>query len=155
MATHSLLTRNNLLALVRGSVGSTAFRHAYAIKHKKTVDLLRGGRLSCAFFVSTILSAFRLIDTQHLTVDGTVRDLEQQGWQDTDTPEPGTILIWEATRDHVADEPHRHIGFYLGNHRAISNSSKKRTPSIHHWTFGKKGAHPKRRIERMLRHPSL
>nr|MBP7006404.1 hypothetical protein [Patescibacteria group bacterium] len=84
-----------------------------------------------------------------------VKDLEQCGWIDTTEPKPGDILIWQSIKEEDGEE-HFHIGFYLGEDRAISNLTSQRAPGEHHWTFGTDaGNTPTRAIARMLTHPTF
>ena len=68
----------------------------------------------------------------HATVEGTVKDLENSGWKRIKTPKEGSVLIWEEKNSH------KHIGFYLGKNKAVSNSSEKRVPKTHHFTYNGK-----------------
>ncbi len=122
------------MAVVKNSVGSTAFRNFYTDKDHKRRDVVENGRLSCAFFVSAILVMFRYIAEIHATVLGTVKDLKASGWQEIQVPEIGSILVWEQAAPGT-DESHTHIGFYIGNDKAISNSSRLGYPVEHHWNF--------------------
>lgn len=151
----TILIKKNLFLLLNASQKSKLFQHVLVEKSGKEFDILKNGKLSCAFFVSFILHHLKLIQEPHATVSGTVRDLEASGWQQVKDAQPGCVIVWEATRDHEKDMLHEHIGFYLGKSRAISNSSSKRYPIKHHWTFGLKQGKPKRRIEAIYAHPSL
>lgn len=71
-----------------------------------------------------------------MTVAKVVADMEKSGWRKIRTPRPGAVIVWEAQGGH------RHIGFSVGNQRAVSTSSRRKVVARHHWTFG-----GKRRIE--------
>ena len=58
------------------------------------------------------------------TVESAVKDMEQSGWKQTKKLAPGNIIVWEEKKDHA------HIGFYIGNDKAISNSSKKNSRAL-------------------------
>jgi hypothetical protein len=146
---------DSYIAMIKGSVGSHAYRAFLVTIDGVRHDAVQGGKLSCAFFVTSIVHFFKLLQEPHLTVSGTIADLKERGWKTTRTPKPGDIIVWEPSLDHTSDEPHRHIGFFMGKNRAISNSSKMRMPAIHHWTFGKNGKEPKRKIEMVLTHSKL
>jgi len=76
----------------------------------------------------------------------------KNNWKPTKKLVPGNVLVWEE-RKGVDEILHRHIGFYLGDGKAISNSSKNGVPSIHHYTYGKnKKGKPKRKIIQILTH---
>lgn len=137
-----LLTRQNYLQTIKNSVGTKMFRNSYASVDGKKEDITKNGELSCALYVSSILKLFDLIKEKHTTVNGAVSDMLKNGWHQTKKPMLGDILIWEEK------DGHQHIGFYVGNYKAISNSSEKRAPSVHHYTFGQR----KRKITQILTH---
>ncbi|MEK9174746.1 MAG: hypothetical protein AAB725_02135 [Patescibacteria group bacterium] len=124
------------LSVMKNSVGSEIFKNFYAKVNDKKQDIMEDGKLSCAFYVSSILAMFKLIYKIHGTVDGTVRDLEKNGWERIQHPEPGSVLVWEE-QESSDGKCHKHIGFYVGNDEAISNSSKLGKISKHNWTFNK------------------
>ena len=143
------------IAVIKNSVGSKMFRNSYAKINGKKTDILQNGMLSCAFFVSSILVLSKLIKEIHGTVDGTVKDLEQSGWQQIAKPKIGSVLVWEKI-DFGNKNFHKHIGFYIGNNKAIStNSFKKRQPAVHHWTYGIKRNKPARKIEAIFYNKKL
>jgi len=125
------------LAVIKNSVGTKFFRNFYAKVNGKRTDVMKNGELSCAFFVSTILAFFKLIKEVHTTVDSTIKDLKISGWKITKRPKIGSIIIWEK-QDFGNVDFHRHIGFYIGDNKAISNSSKFGYSAKHHWTFKNK-----------------
>lgn len=137
------------LAVIKNSVGSELFRNFYAKIDGKRIDVMKNGELSCAFYVSSVLVLFQMIDKVHGTVDSTVLSLKKSGWRAVKKPKIGSVLVWEKI-DFGRDDIHEHIGFYIGNGRAISNSSKLGHPVRHHWTFG-----GKRRIKIILWNPKL
>jgi hypothetical protein len=130
-----LLITENYLLFAKASAGSKMFRTVYYEIGRKKIDVLRDGDLSCAVFVSAILKLFNLIDDVHTTVNHTVRSLKLRGWKPIKKPVPGAIIVWAPKTSKKSGETHRHIGFYLGNGKAVSNNSKKRSPAIHAWTF--------------------
>ena len=54
------------------------------------------------------------------------------------------MLVWEEKIDEFG-EKHKHIGFYIGNKRAVSNS-RDRTPQKHHYTYEENADLPTRKI---------
>lgn len=134
-----LLLLQNYLAVIKASVGSQMFRRLYFKVGRKKIDVLRDGDLSCAFFVSTILKLFGLISEIHTTVAGTVEEMKRTGWKKIPVKgrsasggklEVGCIVVWAAKRQPPSWEPHKHIGFYIGNGRVISNDYRKKSPQI-------------------------
>jgi hypothetical protein len=128
------IIQKNYLLFARMSAGSPAFRKLFYRIQEKEIEILRDGDLSCAFFVSAVLKIFDLIDALHTTVRATVQNLKRRGWKRIPKPRIGAIIIW-APKRFKSDETHRHIGFYLGGGKAVSNSSKRRVPRIHAWNF--------------------
>ena len=131
-----LLIYDTYLAVIKNSVGSKLFRNLYLVKNDKIIDALNNGQFSCAVFVSWILRIFYLITEGHATVDGLMKDLKKSGWYKIEKPKIGSILVWEEI--FLNGTLNKHIGFYIGNKKAISNSRDKKTPVKHHWTFGGK-----------------
>ena len=48
------------IVVIKNSVGSNIFRNSYAKVNGKKKDILKNGKVSCAFFVSSILALFPL-----------------------------------------------------------------------------------------------
>ena len=143
------------IAVIKNSVGSKIFRNSYAKVNGKKIDILKNGELSCAFFVSSVLALFPLFELikcpPHSTVDGTLKDLQQSGWQKIKKPKIGSIIVWGKNHNS-----HKHIGFYIGNNKAIStNSFRKGQPVIHHWTYGIKRNKPGRKVEAIFYNKKL
>lgn len=139
------LLLKNYLAVVRASAGSNMFRKLYYKVGTRDIEVLGDGNLSCAVFVSSVLKIFSLIPEIHTTVKETEHDLRRAGWREVGTPATGSVIIWKAKR--FKNGPHKHIGFCLGDGRAISNNSKKRSPQIHAWDY--------RPVEKILWHKKL
>lgn len=146
------------MAAIQGAVGSKMFNRAYALVDGKKKEVTEKGNLSCALFPSFVLKYFDLIKEGHFTVSGLVRDLEASGWKKIRKPKTGCILVWSAQddkKDKNYSFGHRHIGFSIGQAKAISNLSSKGKPGIHHWTFGMKKGKPVRKVEAMYWHEKL
>lgn len=147
--TTKLNLTKNYIAMIHGSVGTRMFQHLYTLSETEaSTDIVRSGELSCAYFVSFILNAHKLIQGPHATVDSTVKDLLASGWSSIQKPKIGAVLVWEVKQE--SGEPHRHIGFYIGREQAISNSTSKKVPMRHHWTYN-----DKRKVEHILWHSLL
>lgn len=124
-----ILERDTYLAMIQNAVGARLFQNLYAKDGEGARDILRGGALSCAFFVSSILHHFNLVKAVHATVSGTVGDMETKGWTRTNVYEEGAVLVWKER------EKHTHVGFYVGGGRAISNNPEGDTPLLHSVDF--------------------
>jgi len=120
-----LLFKNSYLSMIKNSQGTKMFRDFFGKIRNKKENLTKNGRRSCAFFVSSILYHFHLIKDLHLTVNGTIRDMKKAGWFRTREPREGSVILWEKRRGRY------HLGFYLGERKAISNDKRGRTPIIH------------------------
>lgn len=148
-----LLPRETYLAMIRNAVHSQQYRNCYALVDGKKKDITQDGKTSCAFFASSVLHRFGLIQKPHITVPGTERDLVESGWKRIHKPILGCIIFWEMKKNN--DEQHGHIGFFVGTRKAISTSSSKGVVALHHWTFGTTKGKPKRKIVAMYGHPFL
>jgi hypothetical protein len=156
------LIYKSYLAAIENSVGAKLFRNFF-VRNEKTgeiEDILQDGQKSCAVHTSSILCLYGLIspppNAPHATVAGLIRDLEKNGWQKTEKPFPGAVLIWEKKKSN--GEENLHAGFYLGKENgediAVSNNSALKIPVKHHWTFGlDKNGNPNRKIIAIYQHP--
>lgn len=144
---------DSYIDFIRGSVGSKSYRHDYYLINGNKLDVLENGNLSCAYYASAILKVFDLIPVSHTTVKSTVFDMEKIGWRKIENPRVGCVLVWEGKDG--SSGIHKHIGFYMGDKKAISNSDKKRCPIEHHWTFGEVKGMPKRKVEAIYWHSKL
>jgi hypothetical protein len=149
-----LLKNKNYLNSIKKSVGTEIFQNVFTEESNTEKDLTRDGQLSCALFVSSILKIFDLINplkSPHSTISGLLKNMKDSGWTEIKQLElsEGDVIVWEKIID-VDGEEHEHIGFYIGNERAVSNSSEKRVPTEHHYNY-----EGKRAIESCFRAPSL
>lgn len=130
------LLEESYIAMIKNSIGTKMFRN-YFVKNEqgKKQDILNNGDLSCPIFVGHVLKNFNLIDTLHFTVTRTVEDIERNSWKKVnfDKLQPGDVLVWSASKGRTGF--HTHIGFYIGNKKAVSNSSKRRAIGKHHFTY--------------------
>src|SRR3990167_2875646 len=146
----------SFLAIVENSVrggNNYLFRNMYADIDGVEKDILEDGALSCAIFASAVLLNLELIKKPHATVSGAVKDMFESGWREIAQLGPGAVILWEKIIFEDGKE-HYHIGFYIGNEEAISNSFADKCPRRHHITYGtnQDGA-PKRKIEKIYWHP--
>lgn len=113
------------------------FQHLWADDGNQKLDLVRDGELSCAIFVSSILKLFDLIGSKHATVDSTIKDMLASGWKEVklDKIELGDVIVWNILSDKN-NQSHGHIGFYIGDQKAVSNSRKLRYIVRHGWNYG-------------------
>jgi hypothetical protein len=151
-----ILKKKSYLAMVRNSVAGQMyiFRNVYALVDGEEMDITGNGNWSCAFFVSAVLYINKLIKDMHTGVAGLERDLQASGWMQVTEPKEGAIIVWAPEKGTFVPglgEMHSHLGFYVGNEKAISNSSNALgIPREHHYTY-----EGKRRIERIWWHPGL
>lgn len=144
---------DSYLAVIKNSVGANMFRNFYAVVNGKKKDITKDGKISCAYYASTVLAMFGLIERFHGTVDVTVKDMQDHGWEKTNKPKAGCVIVWGPEEN--SGTVNRHIGFYIGDKRAVSNCRNARCPKMHHWTFGVRAGKPKRKIEAMFWHKWL
>lgn len=150
-----VLHADTYLAMIQGSIGSQAYRKAFALVDGVRTDLVNNGEYSCAFFVGDLLLRFKLTKEPHLRVQGLVKDLIDCGWIETSSPQPGDVIVWDPIVESDGKE-HLHVGFYMGHDQAISNSTSKRSPGDHHWTYGiQSDGTPFRKIKQIFTHPTF
>ncbi|MCX7589549.1 MAG: hypothetical protein N2Z85_01245 [Patescibacteria group bacterium] len=125
--------KKSLKVLIKNSLNSKFFRSIYFFdyQNKKSKDILKNGDLSCAFYVSIILKILGLINNVHTTVNSTILDLEKSGWHKIDKPKFGSVILWDYKKSKNRKNQHMHLGFYLNKNKAVSNSSKLKSPQIH------------------------
>ncbi|MFC1615765.1 NlpC/P60 family protein [Patescibacteria group bacterium] len=130
------LVYENYINIIRRSVDAKMFQNLYCKKEDKIIDVLNNGVLSCAYFVSVILKMFSMINKEHTTVKNTITDMMNSGWGEANINniKEGDVIIWNKVKYDDGSE-HAHIGFYIGNKQAISNSTTERVPSEHHFTY--------------------
>ena len=133
------------LAMIKNSPGTKIFRNLYVNMSGGKTDVLKNGNLSCAIFVSSILYQWGLITNTHASVESTVKDMSDFGWHKIKKPRPGCVIEWEPKL--INGSINKHLGFYLGKNKAISNRIEKGFPLLHHWTYGTKNGKPVRKVE--------
>jgi len=113
-------------------------------------DATSDGNNSCAFYVSSVLTLFRKQNGIHGTVASVIKDLQRSAWLAVPEAEmqAGDVIIWEAIQ--FEDGPFMHIGFYVGDGRAVSTSAAKKKVVEHDVHFGKTA----RQISQVFRQPS-
>lgn len=145
-----LILPDTYLAMIQNSVGTRMFRRVYARDSSgRQKDIVRNGELACAFFVSFVLHNFKCLVEPHMTVSGTLADMQTSGWRNVppDQLQPGDV-VW-GTRPN---EPggHKHIGFGLGAGWAVSTDLTQGEVRKHWVDFDYR-----RQIESAWRHAAL
>ncbi|MBI3573022.1 MAG: hypothetical protein HY092_02380 [Candidatus Kerfeldbacteria bacterium] len=148
------LLSETYVATIKNSVGVKTFQQFFAMVNNRKKNIVRGGELSCAWFVSTLLHAGGLIRKPHTTVEATLKDMQQSGWRRIRRARPGCVILWARVR-YPDGQEHQHLGFLIGVRRAVSNSSRTKVPQVHHWTFGRRGRKLYRPVTAMYWHPKL
>lgn len=150
--TGKFLPLATLISMIEGSIDSTIFQKMFFEQHGKEVDVLEHGNLSCAVYVSFLLYPLGLLKEPHTFVSHTITDLEESGWVKVNELRPGAVIVW-GPWEHSS---HAHIGFSLGDERAVSNVDIKESPQEHHATYGKnEDGSPKRPITAIYWHPTF
>lgn len=137
-----LLKEKTFLKMILNSCGSLMWKNNYGLIDNKEIDLVQNGNLSCAFYVSSLLKLFDLISDVHLTVKSTEKELLKNGFKKIPVSKnmpKGTVIIWKKKKElniyTNKKEDHLHIGFYVGNEKAVSMSSFNGFPIIHHYLY--------------------
>ena len=73
-----LLFKDNYLSMIENACGSKMWANAFCLVKGQKQDILGNGSVSCAYFVSSVLKLFDLIQRLHFTVLGTEKTLENQ-----------------------------------------------------------------------------
>ena len=120
-----ILRRESYLEMIENSVGTKMFRSLFVEQDGERFDALRGGELSCAVFVSSVLTLHGLIDAPHATVRRTVDELKRAGWQPLEESRPGAVVVWKD-REYDDGEVHGHIGFVVSADEAVSTSYRSK-----------------------------
>lgn len=147
------MKRKNFLACIENSVGTRMFRTYYDANGK---DVMDNGNLSCAYYVSSILHLFGLIDRPHFTVKGTEFSMKNIGWYVITKPKKGCVVIWDPILQN--GNVHFHIGFYIGDGQAISNRSSLEAVgehSLHYSGLDKEGLKREATISKLYWHKDL
>lgn len=143
------------LTMIVGSIGSNQYRTLYVHSPDGSKDVIGNGDLACAYFVSSILTLFGLMnDGVHTTVDETVRDLESSGWEKIPLPRSGCIVIW-GKKFRSAPPGHRHIGFCVDDDTVVSNDFVSGSPRQHLLLEKDDSGQPIRPVESFYYHPQL
>jgi len=142
------LVFHTYLAVIKNAPGTAMFRNFYLERPNGTeFDAIGDGNNACAFFVSSVLTIFAKVKDIHGTVDSTKTDLQKSGWVLVSDLQPGDVISWEPRQFH--DGRHGHIGFYLGENRAVSTSASRKVVAEHDLYYGAE----KRRIVAAYRYP--
>lgn len=139
------------IATIQNSIGSRMFRKLYMYDKdaNRTVEVLQNGNLSCAYFASSILFHFGLINQLHINVQEMAAAMKAQGWRTVQKPVSGSVIVWNRVYFKKSKSWHGHIGFFMKPGRAISTSSNLGVPVIHN--LRPNG----RKIVEILWHPRL
>lgn len=147
----------NLITCINNSIGSQMFRNYFFSENgEEEKDVMKNGDLSCAYYVSTILVMFGLIDRPHFRVDGTMEAMTKSGWVEIKKLKPGCVIVWDPILQNGTS--HLHIGFYIGDAQAISNRSSIGMPGEHHIHYSgldKENHKKKAKIHSLYWHPDL
>ncbi|MGL4758256.1 MAG: hypothetical protein ACRCXZ_02895 [Patescibacteria group bacterium] len=130
------LPKELYLTIIKNSVGTNLFKNFPLIVNGDKIDAVRNGAISCAFYVSGILSMLNMIESIHGTIIATELDIKNYDFKELrieDGLEEGDIIVWEGVNFGDKENPtiHEHIGFYIGQGKAISNSEKLGHPIEH------------------------
>lgn len=151
--------RLTLLTKIRGSIDSNQYLSLYVTVPGDGFvtyhDVIGSGRFACAYYVSAILHLVELTaGAVHTNVTETEEDLIASGWERTESLLPGAVIIW-GPKLASDGQPHRHIGFYVGNDRAVSTDGVTGRPTEHHVTYGTENGSPVRPIMAIYFHERL
>lgn len=151
-----ILKSQSYLSMIRNAARGEnhMFRNLLAAVDGVEQDINKDGALACGFFASAVLYINKLIGDMHAGVPGLERDLAASGWVQVPDLRDGAVVVWEPRKGTFVPgmgEEHGHLGFSVGNDRAVSNGSNSTLmPEEHHITYD-----GTRKIVRIWWHPSL
>ena len=146
-----------LIRTIETSIALGCFRNYYtSVDGKPPVDVLEDGRLSCAVYVSHVLSGNMLVPGPRARITKALEDMRACGWKTIPKRRlrPGAVLVWEKKYGN------RHIGFAVRHSEepnkleAVSNCPVCRVPLRHPFQFEYHGR-GRRVIEQVFWHPLL
>lgn len=140
------------ISLINNSIDTKIFRNMFVSSvDGESRDVTQDGRLSCAYFVSSILVISSYLNRVHSTVEITISDFEKYKWKSFSEPAVGDVVEWPKNA-----EGHAHVGFYVGEGEAVSNSEDQRSP-VRHSIIMKDGRKPLRywRVPNLMNHNNL
>ena len=143
-----LLFFKTYLKTIKNSLESKIFQDIWAEKDNQELNIVEEGNKSCGIHVSGILKWFDLIEANHATVKGTIADMKKSDWEEIDDPKVGCVIYWEAREGNGS--VNEHLGFYIGDGKAISNSSIEKVPKEHSYNYNNS-----RKILNLYWHPKL
>ena len=126
-----LLPRETYLKAIENSIGSTQYRSLMVREEEsgEVRDILEDGNLSCAYFVSSVLLLFGMINKQRATVASLRRFVsEDDRWNEVEVEtevRPGDVVFYRE-RTFPDGEPHAHVGFVLSPTEAASTSYREK-----------------------------
>ena len=145
------------LANINGCIGSRQYLRLYVDDKDAGYprDVIDNGRFPCAYFTSSILYLLTLLEKgPHTTVVKTVDWMLRSGWYQIDHLVKGAVITW-GPKMASDGNPHKHIGFYIGDDTAISTDGVTGIPTKHHVTYGVESGRPLRPIESIFFHEKL
>ncbi len=151
------LVRRNLLITIENSIESKIFSVSLWEDGPRVRDIIDKGRFGCALYTSSILLLFRhngkrLCQDRRATVTSFLSDILSQdsGWYGVDTSHmtPGCILVWEERRGN------EHVGFYVGDGKAVSTCRIKGVPIKHNW-LSETDNRAQRAVKQIFKHTVL
>lgn len=119
------------MARVLGSAGTNMFKQTFAYIGGRLEDVNSGGIRSCGSHVSGILVMSGLLKGMHATIESTLKDMCDSGWQEIDKLRSGAVLLWEEnlqTEGYICE----HLGFCIDEQTAISNDGENTKVPIQH-----------------------
>ncbi len=130
-----ILRFETFLKAIENSVGTTTF-NSLMVKHKDSgtiSDILNNGEFSCAFFVSSLLTMFQILDKPNATVKSLEERIQNSAeWEEVDIVDtmPGDVVFYAKVK-YEDDSSHAHVGFVINTSEAVSTSFADRCVKRH------------------------
>lgn len=145
-----VLKKETYIKLLENSPGTRMFNSAFVrfVDTGEKKDILNDGEFSCAFFVTSVLTQFGILEEPSATVATTKKKLLEKGWKTiTDIPITGDVVFWEE-KTFADRSKNTHVGFAVSSTEAVSTSYKEKMVVRHDITFG-----DTRKVDLILRAP--
>ncbi len=131
----TVLRKESLVQMIKNAPGTRLF-NSLIVRHEDTgrvEDVFQDGNLSCAAFVSSLLTLTTMLSEPRATVASLRAVIEESSqWESVDVAnvEPGDVVFW-ATQRFDNGEDHAHVGFVLNSEEAVSTDYKVRAVAKH------------------------
>lgn len=120
---------DSYLAFTNNSISSHSWSQYYADINGVKTEIVHDGDRACAYFVSSILRIFNLIELVHMTVPSVIADMKKSDWYQIESARVGAVIVYDSIK--IKNKSFPHIGICVSDNKVVSNSDKTGTPIEH------------------------